>query len=365
VTYTPSVNFFGSDSFTYTISDGHGGTATGTVNVTVDPVDDAPTAGDGAVILNEDTQIEITLFASDVDTTTLDFVLVSGPANATLSAIVNGKVIYTPDPNYSGSDCFTFMASDGTANSNVGAVSITVTPTADPPVLATIGNQVVTEGALVSLTLSATDPDDEQLTFTLSGLPEGAIFDPMTRAFSWTPNSEQAGAYSVTFTVTDPTGRSASESITITVTDVVTNLGPVCSAAYPSIVEIWPPDGRVVPISILGVTDPDDDPVTISVRQILQDEPTNSSGDGNTWIDGGGVGESGAWIRAERSGTRRVGANGRVYEIFFEASDGRGKSCTGSVKVVVPHDQDHGPAVDDGKRYDSTVAGGPCLNCNP
>jgi hypothetical protein len=120
----------------------------------------------------------------------------------------------------------------------------------------------------------------------------------------------------------------------------------------------------VVPISIFGVTDPDSDPITISVRQILQDEPTNTFSDGNTWIDGGGVGTSAAWIRAERSATRRVAGNGRVYEIFFEATDGRGKSCTGSVKVGVPHDQGQGPAVDDGKRYDSTVAGAPCLNCN-
>jgi hypothetical protein len=69
-------------------------------------------------------------------------------------------------------------------------------------------------------------------------------------------------------------------------------------------------------------------------------------------------------VRAERSGTKKVSNNGRVYEIFFEASDVGGKSCTGSVKVGVPHDQGKGPAVDDGKRYDSTVAGGPCLNCN-
>ena len=90
-----------------------------------------------------------------------------------------------------------------------------------------------------------------------------------------------------------------------------------------------------------------------------------SLGDGNTWIDGGGLGSSQAWVRAERSGTKKVSENGRIYEFFFDASDGRGKSCTGSVKVGVPHDQDRGPAVDDGKRHDSTVAGGPCLNCNP
>jgi hypothetical protein len=236
---------------------------------------------------------------------------------------------------------------------------------ADPPVLATVGNQVVAEGALLSFTLSASDPDGDQLTFSVTGLPAGATLDPTTGGFSWTPTYEQAGVYTLALTATDPTSLSASETITITVNDVVWNLGPVCSAAYPSIGEIWPPNHiRTELVSIFGVTDPDNDPVTINVRQVLQDEPTNTHGDGNTWIDGGGLGSGQAWVRAERSGTNRVPGNGRVYEIFFEASDGRGKSCTGSVKVGVPHDQGRrGGAVDDGKRYDSTVAGGPCLNC--
>ncbi len=116
-------------------------------------------------------------------------------------------------------------------------------------------------------------------------------------------------------------------------------------------------------MSILGVTDPENDPITIIVRGIFQDEPTNTNGDGNTAIDGGGLDTSQGWIRAERSGTGKVSRNGRVYEILFDASDGNGSFCTGSVKVGVPHDQGHGPAVDDGVRYDSTVAGGACLNC--
>ena len=365
LTYTPSPNFFGIDSFTYTIDDGHGGTAIGMVNVTIDQVNDAPTAADSAAALNEDTQIEITLTASDIDSSSLNFILVNGPVNGSLSPIVDGKVIYTPDPNYSGSDCLTFMVNDGILGSNVAAVSVTVAPLPDPPVLAMIGDQIITEGALLSLTLSATDPDGEQLSFSASGLPDGATLDPATGAFSWTPNNEQAGTYSVTFSVADPTGRSASETIAITVANVVTNLGPICSAAYSGITEIWPPNHRMVPIDIFGVTDPDNDPINISIRQILQDEPTNTIGDANTWIDGGGIGSAAALIRAERSASKKVGGNGRVYEIFFEASDGRGKSCTGSVKVGVPHDQGHGHAVDDGKRYDSTVAGGACLNCNP
>ena len=97
----------------------------------------------------------------------------------------------------------------------------------------------------------------------------------------------------------------------------------------------------------------------ITITGILQDEPTNTLGDGSTWVDGGGVGTPRAWVRAERSGTPRLPGNGRVYEIFFTASDGRGGTCSGSVKVGVPHDQDHRPAIDDGMRYDSTVPGGP------
>ena len=240
-----------------------------------------------------------------------------------------------------------------------------MTAVADAPILATIGNQVVAEGTALSFTLSASDPDGESLTFSAAGLPTGATLDPVTGAFSWTPTYEQAGLYTLTFTVNDPTNLSGSETVTVTINDVVQNLGPLCSAAYPSISEIWPPNHHQTQfVSIFGVTDPDNDHLTITIRQILQDEPTNTNGDGTTWIDGGGLGTAQAWVRAESAGTKKVAGNGRVYETFFDASDRRGKSCTGSVKIGVPHDQGKGPAVDDGKRYNSTVANGPCLNCN-
>lgn len=365
ITYTPVANFYGADSFTYVINDGHGGTTTATVNLTVAPINDPPAALDGATALDEDTQIEIMLVAMDVDSAAIGLAVVNQPINGTLSSIEGNKVIYTPNPNFNGVDALTFIANDGATDSNIANIMITVVPLADPPVLATVGNQTVAEGALLSLELAASDPDGGQLTFSASGLPAGAILDPTTGSFSWTPNFNQAGSYTLTFSVIDPTGRSASETITIVVSDVGSNLGPVCSAAYPSINEIWPPDHHTQLINIFGVTDPDNDALTIVIRRIVQDEPTNTNGDGNTWIDGGGLGSAQAWVRAERAGTKKVSENGRIYEIFFDASDGRGKSCTGSVKVGVPHDQGRGPAVDDGKRYDSTVAGGPCLNCNP
>ncbi|MBI2926984.1 MAG: thrombospondin type 3 repeat-containing protein [Verrucomicrobia bacterium] len=147
------------------------------------------------------------------------------------------------------------------------------------------------------------------------------------------------------------------------VCEPVLNRPPDCSLARPSLSEIWPPNHkRTYVVDILGVTDPDGDPVRIVITGIQQDEPTNTLGDGSTWIDGGDIGASQVWLRAERSGTPQLPGNGRVYEIFFTASDEQGGTCNGSVKVGVPHDQGHGPAIDDGVRYDSTVPGGPPLN---
>ncbi|HVQ39780.1 MAG TPA: Ig-like domain-containing protein [Pyrinomonadaceae bacterium] len=365
LTYTPEANFFGVDTFNYTLGDGHGATSSAEVAINVTPVNDAPTASDGVAIVNEDGQVEITLVGADIDSSSLTFAVIDGTLNGTLSAVVGNKVVYIPNSNYNGTDAFTFKANDGSLDSNLACIAINVTPVADPPTLSPVGSFTIPAGTLLSFSLSASDPDGGVLAFSAIGLPSGATLNSITGAFAWTPASAQAGSYSVTFTVTDPSGLSASQSAMITVTDTTANLGPVCAAAYPDIREIWPPNHkRTEVIEILGVTDPENDPLSLRVLSILQDEPTDTLGDGTTWIDGGGVDSPKAWVRAERSGTSKVPGNGRVYEIFFEVSDGR-QACTGSVKVGVPHDQGKGPAQDDGVRFDSTVAGGPCLNCNP
>ncbi len=129
------------------------------------------------------------------------------------------------------------------------------------------------------------------------------------------------------------------------------NLPPVCGDAQASPNVLWPPNHKIVGVSILGVTDPDGDPVTVQINQILQDEPTNGTGDGDTCPDGQGIGAAVAGLRAERSGN----GNGRVYTILFTATDGRGGSCPGRVQVCVPHDQGKGSScVDDGPSFDST-----------
>jgi hypothetical protein len=132
------------------------------------------------------------------------------------------------------------------------------------------------------------------------------------------------------------------------------NQPPDCSGAYPSVATLWPPNNKFVPVQVLGVTDPDGDPVTITIDAIRQDEPVNTFGDGSFTPDGKGVGTTTAQLRAERSGTAKVPGNGRVYHVFFTADDGRGGTCSGEVRVSVPHDMSK-PAIDGGALYDSTA----------
>jgi hypothetical protein len=128
--------------------------------------------------------------------------------------------------------------------------------------------------------------------------------------------------------------------------------GPPPCNGKPSLTELWPPNHKMVDIQVLGIVDPNGDPVTIKITGITQDEPVEEKGDGNTGPDGAGVGTSTAQVRAERSGLE----DGRVYEIHYSATDNQGAACTGSVFVGVPHDQRGTPPVDSGQYYDSTVA---------
>src|SRR5262245_5805622 len=133
----------------------------------------------------------------------------------------------------------------------------------------------------------------------------------------------------------------------------VPNLPPVCTDAFASPDSLWPPNHKLVPISIDGVTDPDGDPVAITVVDVAQDEPVDASDNGGTCGDAAGVGTGNVAVRSERSG----GGDGRVYHIAFRAADPLGAFCTGEVVVCVRHDNGHGGGCgDQGPLFDSAPA---------
>ena len=126
---------------------------------------------------------------------------------------------------------------------------------------------------------------------------------------------------------------------TATVTTTI-NHNPVCTAATSGLGTLWPPNHKYVAGQIAGVTDPDGDPITLTINGITQDEPVNSTADGNTSPDAT-IGSGGAFqVRAERSGQ----GDGRVYRVAFTATDGLGGECSGAGRIGVPHDQGGRPA---------------------
>jgi hypothetical protein len=109
---------------------------------------------------------------------------------------------------------------------DIGGNSIPVTLTSGTvsvnraPVLTGIGNKTVNEGAPLSFTVAATDADGDSLTYSASNLPTGAVFNPATRTFTWTPSFRQSGTFtSVHFVVSD-SGSNDTEDIIITVNNV-------------------------------------------------------------------------------------------------------------------------------------------------
>jgi hypothetical protein len=117
------------------------------------------------------------------------------------------------------------------------------------------------------------------------------------------------------------------------------NEPPDCSTVEASLTTLWPPNHTLRLVTLSGGTDPDSDPVTITITGVTQDEPLNADGDGNTSPDAeAAAGGNTVLLRAERSGT----GDGRVYRIAFTGSDGQGGTCSGVVTVGVPHDQGGG-----------------------
>jgi len=240
---------------------------------------------------------------------------------------------------------------DATASLGCG----TGTTSADAPACGSTVN--VTVGHQLCFPVQASDvdgggpygiPEADQLSLSASGLPAGATLDPalprvtnpVSTQLCWTPTLADAGDHVVTFSVDDVCHNSSCD-ITIHV-----NRDPDCSQAQPML-HTLPNNHHYYPINILGVTDPDGDPVTVCVTSVTSDEATSGGACPDAIISSCNV---------SLAGERNSGGNGRVYVVHFTATDGKGGSCSGTVTVDVQ--ASGGGSVDDGQIYDATI--GPC-----
>jgi hypothetical protein len=218
--YTPDLDFNGADSFTYTANDGTDDSAQATVTVTVDPVNDAPVADDQEVSTGFGVALDITLTGSDVDGDDLTFAVVDQPLHGTLTGTAP-DLTYTPEDGYSGTDSFTFQANDGTENSNVATVDITVTPQGTPDAVddeLTTDEDIAVEFPGTFLLANDTDPYDVDLTIAdidTTSAEGGTIEDIGSGYYRYTPPANFFGTDTFTYTVTNG---SDTDTATVTVT---------------------------------------------------------------------------------------------------------------------------------------------------
>jgi len=134
VSYTPVADYNGADTFSYTVEDGNGGTATGTVTVSVTQVNDPPAAADDSATVDEDGSVlvDVLLNDTDVDGDTLTIAGV-GPAAHGVVAREAGGLRYTPAADYNGVDTFSYTVEDGNGGTATATVHLTVAPVNDAP----------------------------------------------------------------------------------------------------------------------------------------------------------------------------------------------------------------------------------------
>ncbi len=266
--YTPHGDYTGTDSFTFTVTDGQDVSTPVTVSVIVTPVDDPPTGLPGqAGIGEEDTTFGGQLLAADIDSpaAVLRYALASQAAHGTVSVDADGGWTYTPDAGFHGADSFTFTVSDGTSTSAPALVSLTVTPVYDPPV----GNPASASGDEdhdISGQLTGTGGDVGTLAYTLDASPaHGSVTLDAAGSWTYTPDQDFNGTDSFTFTVDD--GRSISDPATVTITVRPVNDTPTAQAGAVTTTE---DGGPVTGSLVFGDVDLDDtmpDQITVSVTQ--------------------------------------------------------------------------------------------------
>jgi len=222
VTYTPAENFFGTDTITYTISDGQGGTATETVTVTVTSVNDAPVAVADATVTDEDTPITITVLDndSDADGDTLS-VTAASAGNGTVTINADGSLAYTPNENFNGADTVTYSVSDGQGGTDTATVTVTVTAVNDAPV-ANPDATTIDEDTPVTIDVLAndTDVDGDTLSVVAGRADNGSVTINSDGSITYLPNANFNGSDTITYAVSDNSGGTTTVSFTITVLPV-------------------------------------------------------------------------------------------------------------------------------------------------
>jgi len=241
VQYTPAEDFAGQDTFTYTISDGTS-TATATVVVTVTSVNDPPVAVDDAytttrnTVLNVQTAEGVLVNDSDPEGQQMNARIVIQPTTGSVVFQTQGAFSYTPPDGFTGTASFTYRVNDGTSDSNVATVTITINASNDPPVAV---DDSYTTDKNVPLTIDPpgilgndSDPDEgDTITAVLisgTAANTGTVTLNADGSFTYTPATDYTGTTTFRYSARDDANARSNEAVVSIQVEDVTTSGRVC-----------------------------------------------------------------------------------------------------------------------------------------
>jgi VCBS repeat-containing protein len=281
--YTPDGNFAGTDSFTYQVQDGRGGSGTGTVMLSITSVNDAPVATGDSYSVGEDQILNVPVASGvlsndvDVDGDPLTARLVTGPDHGAVTLALDGSFSYRADADYFGPDEFTYQADDGQGGTCLETVTVVVTAVNDVP-LGTSDFYVVAEDTVLSVSVAAgvlandVDPEGDPLTAQLiAGPVHGTLLLRSDGSLEYQPLANYFGTDQFTYRAVD--GQDAS-------TDIQVNLTVTASPDLPPTPH---PDSYLMTaltqlvVEPQGVLENDSNPDQLSVTAVLVDAPQHGT----------------------------------------------------------------------------------------
>ncbi len=263
IRYTPEPGFVGEDRFWYEVCDASICTSA-LVTVTVNPgANTTPVALDDLTSTPRNTPIAIAVLPNDVDPEgdTLSVTTVGDPAHGTASIGADGRVTYTPDAGFVGTDSFDVVISDGHGGTATSTTTVVVTPAANRPPLADDDSYQVVDGAPLELDVlvNDSDPDSDPLAIVAVVQPaHGSVTIAPDGTLTYTPYNGYVGPDAFTYTITDGRGGFSEALVELEVTS--DNSAPALTDDRAT----TPEDTAVLVVVLANDGDPDGDALDVT-----------------------------------------------------------------------------------------------------
>ncbi|HIB17790.1 MAG TPA: tandem-95 repeat protein, partial [Alphaproteobacteria bacterium] len=336
VSYKPDADFYGTDSFDYTVTDGNGSTDTATAIITVTALNSAPVTVNDTGSLDEDTSIQIDVLANDSDVDAGDSLIVASVSDAANGSVklMMGYVFYTPDTDFYGADTFTYVAQDNQGAISTGTVTLTVNATNDAAKAITDVVTVQQDTAAVTIDVlgNDTDAEDDALTLISVGSADNGVVAMVSGKVTYIPTASYTGTDTFTYVVgdLDPDDGVTVQSKTVgtvSITVSETNIDPITVDDVETVTEATATSGTNKFSVLTNDEDPNGDNLTLdSVSTALY---------GTASVAGANVLYS-----------PNVDFEG-LETLTYTVSDGNGGTKTGTITITIRGVNDDPIAIDD------------------